>query len=192
MEIIKIDNTLISNGNIKLEMAETYANDFIFQLSPNLYGIAPDIIEEVNLTMAGGIIDENTIEVDVVEGFSLIYIRHEGEYNTSDKIILNFDTNGVIQFYFKIWNLQIPSSTTPEITKNEAIAISYEYLDPESFVDADLMIVRPNYLWTWGMRYGFSEGVLCWVVIEYYDNSHEYPQIGVFVDAINGEIIGGL
>ena len=81
----------------------------------------------------------------------------------------------------------MPSDLTPDISEQQAINYANLYLPGNEEINVQLMIIRPNYYWTYGMRYGFEQGMLCWVVIEGEDLDFTW----VFVDANNGDILGG-
>jgi uncharacterized membrane protein YkoI len=82
----------------------------------------------------------------------------------------------------------MPEETEPQKTRDEAIDTAKNIFDG-TVNDITLMIRRPNYYWSYGeYRYGITEGKLCWVIAL---TNEEDIQAEVWVDAINGKIVGG-
>ena len=184
LEIIYVHNSLISNGILTLEDAISEGQDIIDEFSPEIGNIEPAIAETT-------VIHKETDEeknTNTIEGYSLIYSRMEQDIETADRIMIDLDSDGNLCLFSKKWNMIMPQDTTPDITHQEAINIAEQYLDGGGEITTKLMIVRPNYYWTYGMRYGFSNGELCWVVMQGEDTIS--PRL-VFVEANNGEVVGG-
>ena len=83
----------------------------------------------------------------------VVYNREKENIPAEDNIRLKICPNGYLGFYYKVWNMDLPSlSTSYTVSAGEAedIAMDYleEQLEPNGTVeDSFKMIVRPNYGW---------------------------------------------
>lgn len=189
-EIIMVQNCIMNNGEFSLENAITAGQDIINSFCPS-FGVIQPAITSIDLSSSDDGVSEETIT-----GYELIYRCQYQGVDTTDQIFIEFDSSGSLVSYIKVWNMKMPTSTTPLITSTNAIDTAKNYLEYTGNAEASLMIVRPNYYWQGeGPRYGFSQGVLCWVVtmdVECEDEGETYYYtIGCYVNAINGEIVGG-
>ena len=185
-EIVWVDNLVSRNRNITLDEAKAIANNILNELSEDVKDLEPTTAKKVIFSKS---INEFG-EVDVAEGFTLVYVREVNGIETSDRILVELDTAGNLKLYSKTWTLEIPPETKPKLPEDDAINIAKKYLNNDEYISSKLMIIRPNYYWEYGMRYGFSKGVLCWVV-ELKHPKYETLSCCVFVDAIEGEVVGG-
>lgn len=186
-EILYLQNTIRENGNLSMVQAEAAAPGIIEDLAPPLTGITP-FKTQTQSTFTSEDEKGNTKEFDI---HCLFYKRASDNVETSDGIEIDFDTSGNLLFFSKVWNLNIPDNLAPAISPTQAIQTASTYIDITN-VTTTLMVVRPNYYWTEGMmRYGFEDGILCYVVHGYFDSACTNQRDGVFVDAQDSTVVGG-
>ncbi len=190
MEILQVSNPILDEGEYDLDDARDEVEDIITSLASELEGIEALYEDETTLikgiSLSGG--EEITTEI---EGFIFYFLRQENGINTTDRMVIQIDTSGRLCSYFKTWNLDMPESFTPTVSEQDALTEASNYLNINEDVTCELWVVRPNYLWQYGERYGFSDGNLVWAVFEYYDDSFSEVKVAVWIDANEEESVGG-